>query len=83
MSMLGLSKGSVTPFGVLNDTACRVEVVVDKAVLSFDHIGIHPNENTATVLLAPCDLVSVLENSGHTVICADLESRATGECDEC
>lgn len=50
---MGLSKGSVTPFGILNDTDCRVEVIFDKNILLYKRIGVHPNDNTATVWISP------------------------------
>lgn len=63
-----LSKGSVTPFGVLNDTDCRVEVVLDKDILSFKRIGVHPNDNTATIWISPKDLEIIIKNHGNSII---------------
>ena len=64
---LGLEKGAVTPFGVLNDEARAVEVVLDSDLMEQDLIGVHPNENTATVVLKPADLLRVLEEHGNPV----------------
>ncbi len=64
---LGLRKGEVTPFGILNDTECRVEVVFDRDILSLERVGVHPNDNTATVWVSPANLVSVMEKNGHPV----------------
>ncbi|UNK20694.1 prolyl-tRNA synthetase associated domain-containing protein [Paenibacillus sp. N3/727] len=69
---LGLSKGAVTPFGVLNDTDCKVEVVFDKEVLTFKKIGIHPNDNTATVWISPEDLISVIGKQGNSVLLIEI-----------
>lgn len=63
-----LSKGSVTPFGVLNDTDCRGEVVLDKDILSFKRIGVHPNDNTATIWISPKDLEIIIKNHGNSII---------------
>ena len=63
--ILGLDKGSVTPLGVLNDAACRVEVVLDSGVRHFQHIGVHPNDNTATVWIKPEDLEAVIKKHGN------------------
>ena len=65
---LGLNKGSVTPFGVLNDSICKVTVVFDQNILSFEQIGVHPNENTATVLLKPHDLEAIIEKHGNEIL---------------
>ena len=46
--LLGVTPDSVTPLGLLNDTDCRVKFFIDKD--SVDGlIGVHPNENTATI----------------------------------
>ncbi|GAA0180967.1 prolyl-tRNA synthetase associated domain-containing protein [Clostridium sediminicola] len=63
--ILGLNKGAVTPFGILNDTKCKVEVVLDNDVRYFHHIGIHPNDNTATVWIKPEDLEAVIKKHGN------------------
>ena len=65
---LGLNKGSVTPFGVLNDSACKVTVVLDHDILSFEQIGVHPNENTATVLLKPQNLEAIIKKQGNEIL---------------
>jgi len=65
---MGLNKGSVTPFGVLNDTSCIVEVVFDHDLLSFEHIGVHPNENTATVWIHLKDLEKVIKEHGNKIL---------------
>jgi Ala-tRNA(Pro) deacylase len=62
---LRLNKGSVTPFGILNDDLLRVEVIIDKSLLSYEHIGVHPNENTATVFISPKDLELVITDHGN------------------
>jgi Ala-tRNA(Pro) deacylase len=62
---LRLNKGSVTPFGILNDDLLRVEVIIDKSLLSYEHIGVHPNENTATVFISPKDLELVIKDHGN------------------
>lgn len=62
---LGLKKGSVTPFGILNGTAGNVQVLVDSDVLAYPVVGVHPNENTATLWLAPHDLKTVIERQGN------------------
>jgi Ala-tRNA(Pro) deacylase len=64
---LGLSKGEVTPFGVLNDRENIVKVFVDRDILSCDFIGIHPNDNTATVWISIKNLAKVLKSANHEV----------------
>lgn len=61
--ILGLGLGSVTPFGLLNDPARRVEWGLD-SWFRGKLIGVHPNINTATVYLAADDLFRLLEKQG-------------------
>ena len=60
-----LKKGSVSPLGLLNDAEGRVAVFFDADLKEQRRIGVHPNENTATVFLTPQDLFTVIEKSGH------------------
>ena len=48
---LGLTKGSVTPLGVLNDEDRAVELIFDEELKTMPLLGVHPNHNTATVFL--------------------------------
>lgn len=62
--LLGLEKGSVTPFGLFNDTDCQVHFFLDRAYAGKT-IGIHPNVNTATIFLNADDLVSLVLKHGN------------------
>lgn len=63
---LSLPKGAVTPLGVINDKTHNVKVYIDD---DFKHslIGVHPNENTATVWLKTKDLVDLIKQHGNQV----------------
>lgn len=65
---LGLTPGAVSPFGILNDASLAVEVVIDKELTAFPRLGLHPNDNTATVFLAPADLLRVIKEHGNTIL---------------
>ena len=65
MKYLGLTKGAVTPLGLVNDRENRVELVIDQDLLELDKIGVHPNVNTASVWLAPRDLLDIAEICGN------------------
>ena len=62
MSILGLIKGSVSPFGLLNDEERKVQFFLDK---DFEKTGIHPMENTATVWIAASDLMDLIKEHGN------------------
>ena len=53
---LGLKQGSVSPFGLMNDTDHAVEFFIDKDLSRCKSLGVHPLENTATVFLSFKDL---------------------------
>ena len=62
-SILRLHRGSVTPFGLLNDTEHRERFLLDESFRG-ERIAVHPNENTATLFLNADDLVHVLSRFG-------------------
>lgn len=49
--VLGLEPGSVSPFGLLNDTKHVVTVYVDRAIHEAPLVNFHPNRNTASLEL--------------------------------
>ena len=65
METLGVVPGAVTPFGAVNDTACRVSVVLDAALMEHAVINAHPLVNTMTTSIARQDLLKFLESTGH------------------
>lgn len=62
---LGLKAGSVSPFGVWNDTENKVIVILDEELMQQEKIGVHPNDNTATVWIAPKTLRDLIEEKGN------------------
>ena len=68
MSILSLTPGAVSPFGLLNDREHRTVFYIDREFTDADAlIGIHPNENTATVWLKTSDLIRLISEQGTTV----------------
>ena len=65
LATLGVTPGSVTPFGALNDTSGRVTIVLDAEVMQHAVINAHPLVNTMTTSIARDDLVRFLESIGH------------------
>ena len=65
MSILGLIPGAVTPLGLLNDQEGKVELYLDAALSEL--IGVHPNDNTATVWIKTADLIRLIEEHGNMV----------------
>ena len=68
MDIMGLVPGAVTPFGLLNDSECKVTLFLDNAFMNdLGLIGIHPNDNTATVWLKIKDLIKLIQQHGNRV----------------
>ena len=65
MEVLGVEPGSVTPFGLINDTENRVNVVLDAAMMAHELVNYHPLENTATTTIRSQDLVAFIRSCGH------------------
>lgn len=73
MSIMNLIVGSVTPLGMLNDKELKVAFYLDKDFLNGKQIiGIHPNENTATLWLKVEDLISIIKEHGNEVNIVEL-----------
>lgn len=63
---MDLTPGAVTPLGLLNVEGAPITMYLD-AEFKDSIIGIHPNENTATVWLQGDDLVELLRENGCEV----------------
>lgn len=63
--VLGVTPGSVTPFGLINDTGQRVTVVLDEAMMARDPLNYHPLVNDATTAIASADLLAFIRSCGH------------------
>ena len=48
LEALGVTPGSVTAFGLINDTGHRVRFVLDAVLAAADPVNFHPLTNTAT-----------------------------------
>jgi len=55
MSAMGLTPGSVSPFGLLNDPAHAVHVIVDDDLRRTERLIFHPNINTASLTITVAD----------------------------
>ncbi|HMQ58198.1 MAG TPA: YbaK/EbsC family protein [Rhizobiaceae bacterium] len=63
--LLGVTPGSVTAFGIVNDTQKRVKMVFDAGLMRADLINGHPLTNEATTTIARSDLLRFVEATGH------------------
>jgi len=62
---LGVEPGSVTVFGLINDTTHTVKVIFDDQ-LKNKALQCHPLVNTATLVISPSNIETFLGKTGHT-----------------
>ena len=66
LAHLGLTPGSVSLLGLINDTEHhKVEFVIDRDLWAADAVQAHPLVNTATCVIPHADLVRFLQATGH------------------
>jgi len=74
--VLKVTKGSVSPFSLLNDTEKKVSVHVDKELLSKDKILFHPGTNERTVAVTSEELLAFLKALGYQHQVVDFSAAA-------
>ena len=76
MKYLGVTPGSVTVLGLINDPDNAVELFVDADVWNAEHWRCHPLVNTATLVLSRADIERFLMHTGHRARVLELVSEA-------
>ncbi|HUR43445.1 MAG TPA: prolyl-tRNA synthetase associated domain-containing protein [Aestuariivirga sp.] len=66
METLGLEPGSVTPFGLINDTGIRAQVILDEPMMRENLLNYHPLRNDATATIRAADLLTFIRSCGHS-----------------
>ena len=72
--VLGLTPGSVTAFGLINDRARQVTFVLDRRLWEAEVVNFHPLLNTATTGMDQATFRAFLDRIGVTPIVVDLET---------
>lgn len=72
MRNLGVLPGSVTPFGLINDTEHAVNVFIDKTLQQAEKLSFHPCVNTASLIISRQDFIRFLEHCGNQYDWIDL-----------
>lgn len=67
MAVLGLTPGSVSPFGLIHDEKKIVRVVLDDELRQAEQLIFHPNINTASLTITVPDLERFLASRGNSV----------------
>lgn len=64
---LGVKPGSVSAFGLINDTEHHVHVFLDEQIKEANRVSFHPNDNTASVVINYTDFQKYLTTTGNTI----------------
>ena len=73
LELLGVTPGSVTPFGVISDEGGQVTVVLDSRLAEAPAVNFHPLTNTRTTTLSGPDLLRFLGACGHEPLLLSFE----------
>ncbi len=65
MKYLGVTAGSVSPFGLINDTEKHVTVFIDQNLRDAGRLSFHPNDNTCSVAISVDDFIRFLDHQGN------------------
>lgn len=71
LEIMKLTPGSVTPLGLLNDSECKVKLYLD-AEFEDGMMGVHPNDNTATVYMKADDVLRLIREHGSEAELAEI-----------
>ena len=63
---LGVEPGSVSPFGLINDTGKHVHLFIDQKLNDYERLTFHPNINTASLVITKTDFIRFLQYTGNT-----------------
>lgn len=63
---LGLQPGSVSPFGLINDTENHVHLFIDANLKELESLSFHPNDNRATVVISQQEFMHYLMCVGNS-----------------
>lgn len=71
---LGVTPGSVTALGLINDTDRRVRFILDAALARADPVNFHPLTNTATTALSRAGFAAFLAGLAIAPLVVDFET---------
>jgi Ala-tRNA(Pro) deacylase len=66
MKYLGVTPGSVSPLGLINDKEHHVHLFIDQKIKNSESISFHPQINTASVVISYADFMKFLNHCGNS-----------------
>eukprot|EP00361_Fabrea_salina_P000803 CAMPEP_0202428666 /NCGR_PEP_ID=MMETSP1345-20130828/2614_1 /ASSEMBLY_ACC=CAM_ASM_000843 /TAXON_ID=342563 /ORGANISM="Fabrea Fabrea salina" /LENGTH=694 /DNA_ID=CAMNT_0049039703 /DNA_START=994 /DNA_END=3078 /DNA_ORIENTATION=- len=77
--LLGVVRGAVNPFALVNDSQKAVQFLVDKNLIETEKILVHPMENTSTTEITTEGLKKFLEHFGREMNVLDFNEEEKKE----
>ncbi len=74
VDMLGVTPGSVTPFCLINGSAKKLIMVLDKQMMEHDLLNYHPLHNEATTTISSSDLMKFIIHFGIDPFVLDFDN---------
>jgi Ala-tRNA(Pro) deacylase len=71
LEIMGLTPGSVTIFGLINDTLKRITLVLDSEVAGSEMVNFHPLHNAASTAIRTEDLMKFIKALGYEPLVTD------------
>lgn len=70
MEKLNIKSGSVSLLNIIGVDSTDVIFLIDNEVFQYDKIALHPNDNTASVVFSPGDIIKILDeyNTSYRII---------------
>ncbi|OFX32668.1 MAG: prolyl-tRNA editing protein [Bacteroidetes bacterium GWA2_32_17] len=72
---LGLSPGSVSPFGLINDINKEVYLFIDENLKNSKTISFHPNINTASLVISFENFMKFINSCGNSYEFIDISEK--------
>ena len=62
---MGLTPGSVSPFGLINDKKGDIIILIDRGLVDYGKVNFHPNINSLTITISFTDLLRFIDECGN------------------
>ena len=76
MKLLGVKPGSVTPFGLLNDTDGSVDFYLEEKLYNSDFVNFHPLTNKATITIKCSKFIEFMIENNKKIHIFSLKEKA-------
>jgi Ala-tRNA(Pro) deacylase len=76
MKYLGVTPGSVTPFGLINDREHHVQVFLDRRLRQAERLSFHPCINTASLIISGADFIKFMTCTQNRFEWMDVSGRS-------